>query len=509
MQPEETEAYMDYPVGYEWCVLQYELTVLPHYRSSYIAQRGGRKTIERGEHFVEIYPKSYRPDDTPYGHLVFALKYEGIHLGILEEVLGGLDKSELERWVLSKRTGVYNRKLWFLFEWLIGPLDLEDLSTANYVDLLDPDKYYTAESRPSRRHRVNENLLGDRRFCPFVRRTQRLDHFENVPFADEIEGLLDKHDEALVVRALNQLYIAETRSSFGIEDDKPGKEKETRFVESLKLAGKEDFLDGRRLADLLPIIHGNAPKPTTGSVYRSTMEYVGSGGLYENVVHLVPARPEDLDELMSGLFDCARKMISAKLHPVIIAAVIAFGFVFIHPFKDGNGRLHRFLIHHILSKQGFVRVGLMLPVSATMYSQPEAYQRTLNRFSGPAMQHCLNECYTLDSDGYMTVHMETARFFRHIDFTGIAEDLFGFVEQTIRTEFVKQLDFLKRYEIAMTDLEKVIDGLSHRELDLFVKLINQDGRLSKRKREKFFSELSEPQIESMVEAVRNAFEPDE
>jgi Fic family protein len=38
---------------------------------------------------------------------------------------------------------------------------------------------------------------------------------------------------------------------------------------------------------------------------------------------------------------------------VAIAALVAFGFVFIHPFGDGNGRIHRFLIHQVLSTEGF------------------------------------------------------------------------------------------------------------------------------------------------------------
>ncbi len=33
--------------------------------------------------------------------------------------------------------------------------------------------------------------------------------------------------------------------------------------------------------------------------------------------------------------------------------VVGFGFVFLHPFEDGNGRLHRYLIHHVLSARQF------------------------------------------------------------------------------------------------------------------------------------------------------------
>jgi Fic family protein len=42
--------------------------------------------------------------------------------------------------------------------------------------------------------------------------------------------------------------------------------------------------------------------------------------------------------------------------------------VFIHPFLDGNGRLHRYLIREELSVLGFTPKGIVLPVSAFILS---------------------------------------------------------------------------------------------------------------------------------------------
>ena len=52
--------------------------------------------------------------------------------------------------------------------------------------------------------------------------------------------------------------------------------------------------------------------------------------------------------------------------PVVAAAVSSFAFVFIHPFEDGNGRIHRFLIHHVLSRRGYSPPGVIFPVSAAI-----------------------------------------------------------------------------------------------------------------------------------------------
>ena len=45
----------------------------------------------------------------------------------------------------------------------------------------------------------------------------------------------------------------------------------------------------------------------------------------------------------------ANQIIRAECDAVVAASVIAFAFVFLHPFDDGNGRMHRFLLHHVLA----------------------------------------------------------------------------------------------------------------------------------------------------------------
>ena len=75
----------------------------------------------------------------------------------------------------------------------------------------------------------------------------------------------------------------------------------------------------------------------------------------------ISARPEDLRGLMQGLVDYARRALAAPLDPVVAAAALSFGFVYIHPFEDGNGRLHRWLIHHVLARAGYNPPNLVFP----------------------------------------------------------------------------------------------------------------------------------------------------
>jgi len=101
------------------------------------------------------------------------LKYDGVNLQTLYNVFKKTDKSELSSYVNSKPIGKYAKKIWYLYEFLTGDrLDVPDASKGNYVDLLDGEDYCsTPLARPSRRHRVNDNMLGGRSFCPTVRRS--------------------------------------------------------------------------------------------------------------------------------------------------------------------------------------------------------------------------------------------------------------------------------------------------------------------------------------------------
>jgi len=73
-----------------------------------------------------------------------------------------------------------------------------------------------------------------------------------------------------------------------------------------------------------------------------------------------------------------RKAVSAVVH----AAAVAYGFVFLHPFEDGNGRIHRFLIHNVLARRGFTPEGIMFPVSASMLKNLADDDASLEAFSG-------------------------------------------------------------------------------------------------------------------------------
>ena len=148
--------------GYAFLIEKYRLSVLPNWRSSAVNSAGTlRSTIHDGQ-VESVYPQLYWPGDSTGDHLEFALKYDGVNLGILLALFEAVGQDEIAAWITSKPTGKYARRIWFLYEFLTGrALPLHDLTKGNYIELLEADRYYTtAPGRRVLRQRVINNLRG-------------------------------------------------------------------------------------------------------------------------------------------------------------------------------------------------------------------------------------------------------------------------------------------------------------------------------------------------------------
>ncbi|MFA6567351.1 MAG: Fic family protein [Victivallales bacterium] len=483
--------------GYGKLLELYNLDALPHYCVSYVAMKGERRTMVEPFLTTEIYPSRYDPGDSAGAILEFALKYEGVNLEILCLLFQKMDEKEICRHILASPLGIYARKIWFLYEFLTGRKTvIPDLTQGNYEDLLDSSSYYTPAPVRSRRHRINNNLPGDRRFCPVVRKTGPLQKYSSFLFDRQCGDMLEKYPPELLNRTVAYLYTKETRSSFEIENAVPEKRRSARFIALLRRAGKEKLLNKEALVKLQKAI---VDERFALDDYRDFQNYVGESiGLEKEIIHYVPPRQDDLPGMMDGMISCAERMLESKMHPVITAAVVSFGFVLLHPFEDGNGRLHRFLIHHILSKTGFTPENLIFPVSATMLKQIGRYDEALESFSKPLMEHV---DYHLNSKGEMQVLNQTDVHYRYMDMTFFAERLFEFVRDTIEKELKGELDFIMWYDELRKSLREIVD-MPDRRVDLFIKLcIQNKGGISGGKR-KIMDKLTDSEISLMEKTVQ-------
>lgn len=486
------------PVGYDALIARYGLQVIPHWHHSAISPSSIHRMRKDGPNVFEVYAKVLAPEDSLGGQLEFSLKYDGVSLEILAALFAQVEPEEVAAYIRSKPTGKYTRRVWYLYELLTGrQLPLEDVASGNYVDLLENDLYYTSAPVRVRRQRVNDNLLGDARFCPIVRRTELLQAFEEKNLPLKCDEVLSAYPRELLKRALSYLYTKETKSSFEIERVRLDASRTERFVALLVLAEKKDFFNKSDLIELQNrIVDARFRDPD----YRQNQNYVGESVAWtEERVHFISPKPADLSGLMEGMYASHGRMGQSGLHAVIHAAAVAFGFVFMHPFEDGNGRIHRFLIHNILAHRKFTPPGVIFPVSAAMLGDPDAYGSALEAFSKALMP--LVE-YEMDDAGRVTVKNDTVRHYRHIDMTVQAEALFGFIERVIGTDLAAELRFLRNYDATKRALQEIVD-MPDRLIDLFIRLCLQNkGVLSGTKRRSLFEKLTDDEVARMQAAVR-------
>jgi Fic family protein len=310
--------------------------------------------------------------------------------------------------------------------------------------------------------------------------------------------VLSRYPTELVIRAAQYLFVKETKSSYQIEGLQPDQRRTARFVELLRRAGSVECASEDELTALQRLI---VDQRYAAEGFRQSQNYVGQNlGPGRELIHYVPAKPEDVRGLMNGWEECTRRLAMAGVHPVVAAAFLGFGFVFIHPFEDGNGRLHRFLIRHALAVGRFTPEGVIFPVSAVMLREKARYGAVLESYSREVMR--LVE-YQLDEAGVLTVLNDTALRYRYPDLTRTTEELFAFIRDTIDRESTAELEYLVVFDAARCQLAEIVDMPDSR-LDLFIRLCLQGrGRVSRNKRA-CFDELTDDEVERLEAVVQDA-----
>ncbi len=136
---------------------------------------------------------------------------------------------------------MYSRKLWFLWEWLREEqLDIEDTTKGNFVPLINSKLQYEGKSRPSRRHRVRNNLPGTRNFCPLIRKTETLEQYIGKKLSETAVKNIGQTHPDLLSRAAAFLLLKDSKSSFAIENENPPQERIQRWqAPAARISGLE------------------------------------------------------------------------------------------------------------------------------------------------------------------------------------------------------------------------------------------------------------------------------
>jgi hypothetical protein len=486
------------PAGYAALIDGYGLKVpLPRTLSA-IGQR--HKIMEQDG--WRMFTPRHAPSADLEGHLTFALKWEGIDLAVLNRLFEAVPAAEIESIIRSKPTGSYSRRIWFLYEWLTGKrFALPSAETGSYVSVIDPDQQWAIKGELSKRHRVYNNMPGTPAFCPLVFRTKALEEFSAMDLANRAQSVVAAVPRDLLSRTAAFLLLKDSKSSYAIEGEHPTQDRIQRWGRAISEAGRRP-IDVDDLLRLQRIVIGDERFIKLG--LRKEGGFVGAHDRESGapLPDHISARHEDLETLMGGIAAFDQKGASS-FDAVIAAAVLAFGFVYIHPFQDGNGRIHRYLIHHVLAQRGYNPAGVVFPVSAAILDRVDAYRDVLEGYSKRLLP--LIE-WEPTEDNNVRVLNQTADYYRYFDATPHAEFLYACVKQTIEEDLPRETDFLRRYDRFRERIQTIAD-MPDATIDLLFRFLKQNGgRLSKRAREGEFAKMTNKEVGAAENAFQDSFD---
>jgi Fic family protein len=482
------------PVGYAALIDSYDLKVPMPRQLSAIAKRHHPVSTKEWN----LFSPRYQPDNTLPGHLEFAFKWEGIDLGVLAALFKVVNDDEMTQAIRREPTGAYTRRMWYLHEWLTGrQLDVSDPGKVRAVPIVNEKKQFAIKKGVlSSRHKVVDNLPGTRSFCPMVYRTALLEEFIAKKFHKHAAEIVGRTHHDVITRAAAFLLLNDSKASFQIEGEYPSAQRLERWGKVIAQAGFRS-LSMTELERLQKIVIGD-----TRFVHLGLRREGGFVGMHdrrsqEPIPDHISARPEDLGSLVEGIILYDDRALKGEIDPVVAAASSAFGFVYIHPFEDGNGRLHRWLIHHILARAGYHPPKMVFPVSAAIHRASEQYRQVLESYSRPLLDFIEWEP---TSTGNVRVLNDTGDYYRYFDATLHAEFLYMCVEQTVKKDLPEEIAYLHSYDTFSKEIEKIVD-MPHKKINLLHNFLQQgNGHLSERAKSKEFLSLTEEET-SQIENI--------
>jgi Fic family protein len=487
------------PVGYAWIR---DHLGLPSFLGPREASIANVNSIERSPEGSLRIPRTLVPEATLLAHILFALKHEDVNLHLLALALREVPADDLITAFESTPNGVYIRQACYLWE-RVNTRVLNRPTGANitaaYVAVFDPGLYVTGASRRSTSWRVDFNGLGDIDFCPVVRQTPAIRQLLAEDLLTQVREFADKTGHEMLDRTLTWAYLSETEGSFAIEGEIPTQSKAQAFANLLKQAS-----DSRRLTEeyLVDLQNATVTNPLDKAVeFRSEQNRLQKKGLMGAAgVAYLPPEPDLSVELMGHLMRLANEP-PTGLDPLVHAAILSFGFVLIHPFMDGNGRLSRFLIHHSLGQSGNLPKAFVLPISVAMKRHEDAYLDALRSFSRPARELCA--VTWLGGDDYTYDWKPGADLaFRYMDLTACVEFTLQMAKVALEQDLLRETRFLADFDRVYRKVDEKFDVRGTDLSNLIAFALEQGGRLSRNRRKQYGERVQAEALDAIEAEVQ-------
>lgn len=512
----------DIHIGFQRLVERHQLRLVqPLFTRSRIGTRLQREEVSGRE--VKTWTPSYQPEDSLRGHFEFGLKYERLNLEFFSRLFATIDPEEVADWVRQEPSGIYARRTAFYFEWITGrELPVPDCkSTVGYVDALPADLYLTAaRSERNRRWRVNNNMPGTPAFCPvvYLGPAQQRDWIYDVTAG--VKELDDLYGAEILLRSSAWLTFKESRASFAIEHEADQEDRVKRFAAVIQeYSGHlEDAMSPVNLDMLQKAVLGEAALRTG---VRQSPVFVGESTFRGQIVHYVAPSEGDVEPMLDALRELELR--TRGVPGAARIAAISFGFVYLHPLADGNGRIHRFLINHLLAGDGLVPPTIIVPVSATIAGTARAraeYDQVLETISKPFMKRYADgfrfgeprKCPDGVTTDFEFLQTEDAgHVWRFLDLTAHTRYLSAVLRQTVEHEMAEEAQLLRQNDRARAAIKRVVE-MPDQDADRIIRSLKEGNWTVSNKLRKTLPEIFQndgklhARQERIIDAVKTAFE---
>ena len=278
----------------------------------------------------------------------------------------------------------------------------------------------------------------------------------------------------------------------------------------------ESALTQYGMLEIQRAIMGDKMVGTQLGIRRSPVFVGHTNSLFEPVIDYLAPHHEKVPEMMEGLR--AFELRTRGQSPLLRAAALSFGFVYIHPLGDGNGRLSRFLINDILRRDGFLPAPVILPVSAVISENAmrrAAYDTALEHLSRPLMT-LMNDVCTFGAteryDDGVASNLHVADWdrglatWRYADLTFQSAYLVDVICHSIVHGLKDEALYLQRYESARDSLKDIIEGRDE-DYAAIIRSLVTNKKVSNKLLKLYPSVFSDEGLSKRIErAVLKAFE---